>query len=512
MTQADSLQEQVFAFLMNPQTHDGVSVTRIDTHAASVFLAGKYAYKVKRAVQFPYLDYSDLEKRKAACFQELDINRAFAPDLYLKVLPITKVNDGLALGGDGEAIEWAVVMRRFDEHSTLDQLALRNEIGNALADKLGRMVARLHIAAPPFDANAWIQRLAGFIRDNDFELRGRPGLFSEDELKFLCNHSMMQLEKILPVLAERGSHGFIRKAHGDLHLGNIALINGSPVAFDAIEFDPLIAAGDVLYDLAFLLMDLIERGLPEKANIVLNRYLIETNNNEHLSGLTALPLFLSLRAAIRAKVSIAKLQQSTGKTKSEICEQAKQYFKQAVRFIAPPQPKLIAVGGLSGTGKSALAKALASHIPPSPGAIIFRSDVERKHMFGVAETTPLSDSAYTAEINAKVYDRLCHKARLTIAAGHSAIVDAAFLEESERYEIEAVTAETNTRFRGLFLAADLQTRLSRVSRRLNDASDADAAVVERQEQRVSKSVGWASINAAGDHNNTLTQALSAVRQ
>lgn len=510
MTQADSLQERIFAFLMNPQTHGGASVTRVDTHAASVFLAEKHAYKIKKAIRYPYLDYSDLAKRKTACFEELVVNRVFAPDLYLDVIPITRMNDRIALGGDGEAIEWAVVMRRFDEHSTLDQLASRKEISTSLADALGRMVARIHSAAPLFAANVWIERLAGFIHDNDLELR-ETDLFRREELEFLRDHSMMQLDHVRALLMERGSRGFVRKAHGDLHLGNVALINGDPVAFDAIEFDPLIAAGDILYDLAFLLMDLIERGLPEAANIVLNRYLIEMDDNRHLDGLATFPLFLSLRSAIRAKVVAAKLRQQTSNAKSQIRAQAKKYFDYALHFIAPARPQLIAIGGPSGTGKSILAKSLAHYILPPPGAVVLRSDIERKRMFGVAETTPLPSSAYTAEVSASVYDRLCDKTLRTIAAGHSAIVDAVFGEESERNLIETVAKKTNTNFHGLFLVADFQVRLDRLSRRVNDASDANAAIARRQEKYASAPTRWASIDATGELENTHNQALSIAR-
>ena len=251
----------------------------------------------------------------------------------------------------------------------------------------------------------------------------------------------------------------MRRGHGDLHLGNIALIDGAPVPFDAIEFDPLIAAGDVLYDLAFLLMDLVERRLTDAANVVLNRYLTETRRDENLDALAALPLFMSLRAAIRAKVTAARRDQA-GDKQDEIANAARAYFTLACELIAPPAATLVAVGGLSGTGKSVLARRLAPHVLPVPGAVWLRSDVERKALFGVGETERLPAEAYTAEAGARVYASLNAKAKRIIAAGHSAVIDAVFARPDER----AAAAAISDRFHGLFLTADLATRVARVGR------------------------------------------------
>src|SRR4051812_29980447 len=281
---------------------------RIDTHAASVFLTGDVAYKIKRAVRFPFLDYSTLAKRKAACEAELAVNSTFAPQIYLGVVPITRANGRLALGGEGEPVEWAVKMRRFDEDATLDRLADQGKIDLALADALARTVAAAHPKTPVVDAEPWIGALARFIEQNEAAFRDTPELFSPADAATLSGASRAALERARPLICDRGAQGLIRRGHGDLHLGNIALIDGKPMPFDAIEFDPLIAAGDVLYDLAFLLMDLVERGLKQAANVVLNRYLAETRRDGDLDALAALPLFLSVRAAIRAKVTAARLE------------------------------------------------------------------------------------------------------------------------------------------------------------------------------------------------------------
>ena len=277
----------------------------------SVFLAGERVFKVKRAVRFPFLDYSTLDKRKAACEAEIEVNRAFAPDIYRGVVAITREADGrLALDGSGTPVEWAVEMRRFDEKCTLDNLAERGQIDAALADALGRVVAAAHAGAPPVAPGPWIAALGDYIDEHVAAFGETPDLFPAAEVDTLAKKSRAAYDRIHPLLVERGRQGLIRRIHGDLHLGNIVLLDGRPVLFDAIEFSPLIASGDVLYDLAFLLMDLIERGLGSAANTVFNRYLVATRRTEDLDALSALPFFLSMRAAIRAKVTAARLEQA----------------------------------------------------------------------------------------------------------------------------------------------------------------------------------------------------------
>jgi len=305
--QSSEDQEAVFRFLADTATHSGAAVKRIDTHAASVFLAGPIAYKVKRAVRFPFLDFSTLEKRKAALEAEIAANRPFAPELYLEVLPIVCRDGKLTLGGEGSAVEWALKMRRFDETQTLDFLADAGRIDKPLIEELARAVAAAHERAPVADADAWITALAQYIEQNDTALRERADLFEPEAVKTLTASSRAAFARVRSLLVERGAQGLIRRGHGDLHLGNIALIDGHPVPFDALEFDPVVASGDLLYDLAFLLMDLIERKRDADANLVLNVYLEETRRLSDLDALGALPLFMSVRAAIRAKVTAAKL-------------------------------------------------------------------------------------------------------------------------------------------------------------------------------------------------------------
>jgi uncharacterized protein len=498
-------QEPVLRLLADPATFGGAEVKRIDTHAASVFLAGDRVLKVKRAVRFPFLDYSTLEKRKAACAAEIEVNQPFAPQLYRGVVAITREPDGrLALGGKGTPVEWAVEMRRFDERSTLDRLADQGKIDAALADRLARAVAAAHARAPVVEAAAWLAALEKYLEQNDAAFRAAPDVFDPAAAERLGRSSRAALAKVVPLLRARGERGLVRRGHGDLHLGNIALIDGEPVAFDAIEFDPLIAAGDVFYDLAFLIMDLIERGLGAAANIVLNRYLTETRRAEYLDALAALPLFLSLRAAIRAMVTVERAARAAERERPTILRAARTYFDLAGRLIEPAPPRLVAVGGLSGTGKSVVARALAPDLPPAPGAVVLRSDVERKARFGLREDERLPKEAYARESSAAVYAALAEKARRILAAGHSAIVDAVYARPNERAAIAALAPD----FRGVFLTADLPTRLARVGTRAADASDADAAVARVQEDYDlgEFGAGWTSIDASGTPEDTLARA------
>jgi hypothetical protein len=506
MTPDSAMQESVFAFLTDPAAHPHVH--RIDTHAASVFLDGDRALKIKRAVRFPYLDYSTLAKRKAACDQELEINRRFAPQIYRRVVPITRSDDGsLDIDGTGTPVEFAIEMTRFDERRTIDHLAEAGPLDPALVDAIAEAIAASHRIAPLAPAEPWIESVAAIIEDNTASFR-TAGCFAATDIDDLNGASLSAFSRIREVLERRGRQGHVRLCHGDLHLANIVVIEGKPVLFDAIEFDPEIASVDVVYDLAFPLMDFIRYGRPSAANGLLNRYLAITSV-DNLDVVAALPLFMSLRAAIRAKVLLARVGRGHH-DEPEIVQAARAYFELAHLTIRPPAPTLVAIGGLSGTGKSILARALAPGVTPHPGAIVLRTDVLRKQFFRVNETDRLPGSAYQPEATEQIYETLVRRASLILCQGHSVVADAVFAHEGERNAIRDAALKLNIRFVGLFLEADLSTRLSRVGRREPDASDATPEIAEFQETYNIGALDWAVIDASGTPEQTLKQCQARV--
>jgi aminoglycoside phosphotransferase family enzyme/predicted kinase len=500
-----SSQERVFAFLMgltmDPPVH------RIDTHAASVFLAGTRALKVKRAVRFAFLDYSTLAKRKAACEAELKVNQPFAPQIYRRVVPITQGEDGsLSIDGDGAAIEYAVEMSRFDERQTIDHLAQSGSIEAGLVEGIADAIAASHARAATTPTEPWIQSIPVLIGGNTTALRAAASLRRQtvDELD---EASRSAFSGVRHLLTQRGQRGFVRRCHGDLHLGNIVVIEHEPVLFDAIEFDPAIASTDVLYDLAFPVMDLLRYQHRAAANVLMNRYLAMTSE-ENLDAIAALPLFMSMRAAVRAKVLFERLAQTSGE--DAVAEAARAYLDLARQSIIPPAPKLVAIGGLSGTGKSVLARALAPAVEPLPGAVVLRSDIARKQRLQVGETDRLPPSAYQPEVTRQVYEDLARRADQLLRQGHSVIVDAVFSRQTERTAISDVARTRHVPFTGLFLVADLSTRMSRVDQRKEDASDATPEVAKLQEGYDVGAIDWARINASGTPEQTRQNGKAAL--
>lgn len=505
---ASTIQDSLFTALMDPKLHDGHAVRRIDTHAASVFLAGTRALKIKRAVRFPFLDYSTLAKRKTACEDELQVNRSFAPQIYRGIVPITQRDDGsFVIGGEGDAVEWAIEMTRFDERLTLDHLAESGPLPFDFAESVADTIAASHAAAPIVAAAPWIDSIQQIIARNTEALLSAR-CFSADDVRALDEASRSVFDRLRALLDRRGTEGFVRRCHGDLHLANIVSIEGKPLLFDAIEFDPAIASIDVLYDLAFPLMDLHHYGQAEAAAVILNRYLAKAPDGNS-DALASLPLFLSMRAAIRAHVLLARLDRMTN---GQDCVKngALQYFELARRSISPPPAQMIAIGGLSGTGKSVLSRSLAGLTAPLPGAVILRSDIIRKQLFEVAETDRLPASAYQPEVTQQVYRVLVERAGRILAQGHSVIVDAVYAQDTERAAVARAASDLNLSFKGIFLTADLATRMKRIGQRVNDASDATAQLARIQDEYDVGPMDWSVVDASGTPEQTLNQCRTAL--
>ncbi len=504
-------QTEVLAFLADPRTHDLLfPVVRIDTHAAVVFLAGLDVYKVKRAVKFAFLDQSTLEKRRRACETEVVVNRRHAPQIYYGAVPITRGSDGLLrIAGDGEPVEWAVHMRRFDETRTLDHVAKRGELTAPLVTRLVEALLAGYRDAEVRDGDAATMALRGVVEETLASLAAAPELFPAVETTALATAMTAAFDRLEPLLLARGRRGRVRRCHGDLHLRNITLLNGVPTPFDAIEFDESIATIDVLYDLAFLLMDLWETGLRSQANLVLNRYLWgSTDLESELEGLAALPLFLALRAAVRAKVEALRLREVAGDEAP--ADEVRRYFSLARAAMADARPQLIAIGGLSGTGKSTLAARIAPYLGRMPGAAHLRSDIERKRQFGVPENRRLPGHAYERPVTERVFAALRAQASTALGTGQSVIVDAVHRRPEERAAIAAVAASRGVRFVGIWLEAPLATTVERVMARRDDASDATAAVVAAQFAEPAGEVTWHRIDASGSLDSAADAMLAAV--
>jgi aminoglycoside phosphotransferase family enzyme/predicted kinase len=505
-------QTEIIEFLSSPSAHGGANVERIETHASVVFLAGTRAWKLKRAVRYDYLDFSDAERRRTLCEAEVRINRRTAPNLYHGVVAITRNRDGaLELGGSGVPLDWVIEMTRFDQDDLFDRLAARGHLDLGLMRPLASAIAQFHLGADRRADHGGRSGMAWVIDGNaeDFTERSADVLDSTVCVT-LTSESRAALDRCGTLLDVRRDAGYVRQCHGDLHLRNIVLFNGKPTLFDAIEFNDEIACIDVLYDLSFLLMDLWRRRLPRHANVMWNGYLAETRD---LEGVSLLPLFLSCRAAVRAKTSVAASSlQGESQKRAGLQVLAREYLQMALELLRPPGPCLIAVGGLSGSGKSSLAYALAPLVGAVPGAVVLRSDEIRKRLCGVPELSRLGSEGYVPEVSRRVYEILAERSALIVRAGHGAIVDAVFGRAQDRAAIEEVAALAAVPFVGLWLDAPERVLLDRTQRRHHDASDADAAVIRMQLAESTGAITWHRIDASADTSEVLQHVTSLLRR
>lgn len=499
MTVPPDAQKHILDALRSPQAwpNNPARVEVIETHGAVVFLAGDDVVKVKRAVKLAYLDFSTLRARERLCRRELELNRANAPELYLDVVAIRRGARGdVTIGeGEGEVVDWGVRMRRFSQDDLMSNIAARGaltvDLLKLLADQIVAAHARAPKAAPDKETIADTAKgiTRGLLKTCGAELRSRAEALGE--------RIEAAVHATASIRSERAQLGYVRRCHGDLHLNNIVLWQGKPLPFDALEFDEGLATIDTLYDLAFLIMDLLRKSDPGHANVLLNRYLWRTGDPLDLKALAALPLFLGLRAGIRAVVALDKATIAAGGGGDAVMAHVAETLNLAISFLRPPSPSLIGVGGLSGTGKSVLSAALAPMIGGAPGALHLRTDLERKWIAGVEETERLPPAAYSPETAEATYARVLDRARLALEAGHSVIVDGVCASERERSSLADLARETGAAFQGFWLAAAPETLRRRVEGRVGDASDATVDVLERQLATIPKASEWAQIDAEG---------------
>ena len=505
-------QQEVVRFLASPSTHAGAAVERIETHGSIVFLSGTRAWKLKRAVRYDYMDFSTLDRRKAMCDAEVRINRRAAPAIYRGVVPVTRERDGrLAIGGAGVPIEWLVEMVRFDQDKLLDRLASRRALDVRLMRPLASSIASFHRDAPRRHDHGGASGMSWVIDGNAAAFREQgAGILDQAACEALTADARRVLSRHRAHLDARRDAGFVRQCHGDLHLRNIVILDGHPTLFDAIEFNDEIACIDVLYDLAFLLMDLWRRHLPHHANAVWNAYLGRTGD---LDGVSLVPLFLSCRAAVRAKTSVtaANLQQDPQR-KRELEDTSRDYLSLARHLLHPPSPCVIAVGGLSGSGKSTVARQCAPGIGAAPGAIVIRSDEIRKRLCGAEPLQRLGPQGYTDDVTRRVYETVAERATAIVRAGYTAIADAVFARQADRDAIERAARAAQVPFFGIWLDAPAEQLIARITQRIGDPSDADADVVRRQLAENVGTIRWRRIDASSGAEQVARRASADVHE
>lgn len=477
----------------------GAPVQRVETHISTLLLGPTLAWKIKKPVRLAYLDFRDVEHRLALCERELALNRRTAPQIYRAVRRVTREQDGaLALDGEGALVEAVLEMARFEEGAGLDRMATRNELSADLITRLAGVVADLHAGADPAsDRRGGAARVEDTLRINEAGLAAARGVLPEQTVKAVTEASRAQWARRRGLLDAREAQGFVRRGHGDLHLGNIVVLDGAPVLFDCLEFNEAMATTDIGYDLAFLLMDLWRRDRPDLANLAFNRWLDATGDR---GVLPLLPLFMAMRATVRAHVLAAQGD-----------DDARHYLDLALQLLRPRAAHLVAVGGYSGSGKSTVAAAIAHEIGPPPGARILSSDRLRKRMFDVAPETRLPETAYTPQVSERVYAIQRDQAAAALASGHGVIADAVFDRREDRDAIARIAREADVRFDGFWLEAPQAELYRRVEGRRGDPSDATTAVLKAQLARDPGPLSWLRI-ASGDDRSAqrLKTALSRI--
>jgi aminoglycoside phosphotransferase family enzyme/predicted kinase len=477
----------------------------VRTHISLVLLGPSRVLKMKRAVRLPYVDFSTPEKRLAACEAEFALNRRTAPELYLGLRQLTRETDGaLALDGEGPLVEAAVEMRRFPQDALLDRVITEGRGTPALVDALAGAVAAFHRgAARHAGTPGGAERMAGVLAINEAGLRAASALVPPDRAERLIAAFRRALAGHAALLDLRAREGAVRRCHGDLILRNICVLDGRPVLFDCLEFDDELATVDVLYDLAFLLMDLWHREHADFANRLFNRY---ADLEPQGRGLALVPFFMAVRAAVRAHVTAAQAREAEPGGDGPLSREALAYVDLAEVLLEPVPARLVTVAGFSGSGKSTLAAALAPSLGVPPGARILSSDRTRKRLFGVAPQQRLPAEAYRPEVSKAVYDALYREATEALAAGLSVVLDGVFARPEDRRAAEAVAEGAGVPFSGLWLDAPAGDLARRVTARRGDPSDADAAVVEAQLAAGRGDLDWPVLDAGAGADAVLAKA------
>lgn len=476
--------------LQNPSVypHPADDVLLIETHISWVILAGDYAYKIKKTLDLGFLDFSSLEKRRHFCLEELRLNSRLAPEIYLDVVAIRGSEAEPNFKSGQKVIEYAVKMRRFDHTRTFDHLLRRQLLQPRHVRRTAQLIADFHarIARAPIDA--CYGRPASVIqpvRENFSQIERLQGIEHPALLAALAIWSEHQFDTLQPLLQQRKNEGYVRECHGDLHLGNIVLVDDTPVPFDGIEFNPSLYWIDVISEVAFLVMDLCDNLQSDLAFCFLNDYLQLTGD---YAALKLLRFYLVYRAMVRAKVNAIRACQSDGNDSHRAAIDAYHaYLALANDFTRPSPPRLFLMHGVSGSGKSWLSERMLKRLP----AIRIRSDVERKRLFAPSSPQPDADALgqglYTTDVTLKTYARLLRLAKDILESGFNVIVDAAFLQREQRrpfFELAEKVSLPITLIDTVADQATLDRRLLTRTRRQDNVSDAGHRVLHHQMQNL----------------------------
>lgn len=458
-------------------SHPVSSFKVVETHISWVLLTGQYAYKIKKPLNFGFLDFTTLEKRHHFCQKELELNRRLAPEIYETIIPITGTLESPQLNGEGPVIEYAIKMKEFSQDNLFTKVLSRGELTEDYIEQLAETIAKFHSEIPsaqlgtPFGTPDHI--LAPVIQN--FE-QARP-LIDEaqdiNNLEAIQKWSLEESKKLAPIFTLRKQQGYVKECHGDIHLGNIILLDNRPVIFDCIEFNEDFRWTDVMSDVGFLIMDLIEHEKPLLANRLLNHYLEITGDYE---GLRVIRYYIVYRAMVRAKIALFQKMQCADPLEKEAFQtKYRRFIKLIQNTIKPIQPKLFLMHGFSGSGKSTVAKYAASTLE----GIVIRSDIERKRHF-VSETTSL----YTEANITQIYQHLKDLTREILLAGYPIIVDATFLSSKHRQLFQNLSNELNVDYKIIDCDAPKSFLIDAVRQRAlldpNNPSDAKLDVLERQ--------------------------------
>jgi len=467
-------------------SHPAGAIDVIETHISFVVLAGEFVYKLKKPVDLGFLDFRTLAARRHFCEEELRLNRRTAPGLYLEVLPIAGRADEPVLGGDGPPIEYALKMRRFPQACLLDRMAREKTLTPDHIDALATVIAAFHARVDHADAGSAFGTPARVLAPalQNFDQLEALGASDPDkhDLTALRAWTLQAHRHLSDSIERRRGEGFVRECHGDLHLGNIAVIDGSPVPFDCIEFDAQLRWIDVMSEIAFLVMDLLDHRLPALAWRCLDAYLQATGD---YGGVELLRFFLVYRAMVRAKIALIRDGQTAASDGAGTGPKSafRTYLDLALELSRSGRPAIVLMHGLSGSGKSTVAQAALESL----GAIRIRSDVERKRSHGLAaaerSASGVESGLYVPAITALTYRRLATLAAGIVRAGWPALVDATFLRQADRESFRALARSEAVPFLIVSCEAAEATLRARVvarEREAGDASEAGLAVLERQ--------------------------------